>query len=122
VVQPFALGEYQLTPGLLVAANAYALHRREDTYSQPYEFRPERWLEHKPDSANWIPFGGSERHCIGRTFATYELRHVLRRALRELDFATTDQPPERNRRRGIAWVPGDGARVVIQGRNRSAVA
>ncbi len=121
VVRPFTLGEYQLVPGLLVAANAYALHRRADSYSEPYEFRPERWLERKPDPASWIPFGGSERHCIGRTFATFELRHVLHRVFRELNLATTDQPGEKPRRRGIAWVPGDGARVVVQERDRSAV-
>jgi cytochrome P450 len=120
VVSRFTLGEYQLDPGLLVAANAYALHRRADAYSEPSEFRPERWLADRPDPSSWIPFGGSQRHCIGRTFAMYELRHVLGRALRELSFASTDQPGEKPSRRGIAWVPGDGARVVVQERDRSA--
>lgn len=104
---------YELEPGTFVAAHAYALHRRPDLYPQPNEFRPERWLEATPGVYQWVAFGGGARHCIGRSFATLQITRVVQELLRRFEFQTTDAPDEKSRRRGIAWVPDDGATVTI---------
>jgi cytochrome P450 family 135 len=116
VAKPFALGDYQLGPGTMVAANGFALHRREDLYPEPLRFRPERWLGQKPGTYTWIPFGGGVRHCIGRSLATYEMKYILRTVMRQFRFARSDEPDERSRRRGIGWIPREGAQVLIRER------
>ncbi len=121
VAKPFPLGEYELEPGNLVGCNGFAVQRREDFYPEPLEFRPERWLGgQEPAKNTWIPFGGGPRHCIGRNFATLEMKVVLRTLMQQFRFATTDKPGERSRRRGIGWIPGDGAKVVLEERMRSS--
>jgi cytochrome P450 len=101
----------------MVAANAYALHRREDFFPEPRKFIPERWLDRTPDKAAWIPFGGGKRHCLGRDFATYEIRYVIQKLLTRFEFATTTKVAEQTRRRAVAWIPADGARVTIRARS-----
>lgn len=117
VAKPFPLGQYELEPGMLVGANSFGVQRREDLWPNALEFRPERWLE-KPtaDKNTWIPFGGGPRHCIGRNFATLEMRVVLRTLMQSFRFATTTEPDEKSRRRGIGWIPANGAQVVLQER------
>ncbi len=86
-----------------------ALHYREDLFPDPHEFRPERFLEGKPDSYAWIPFGGGVRRCIGAAFAEYEMRVVLREFLERADLSAPDPKPERAKIRNITLAPGQGS-------------
>ena len=83
----------------------------------PYAFRPERFLDTKPGTYTWIPFGGGRRRCIGASFALLEMRIVLRAAAERFTIATAG-PPQRPRRRMITITPGDGARVRLGRRAR----
>ena len=58
--------------------NAYLIHHDADIYADPYEFRPERFLEEAPGTYTFIPFGGGRRRCLGASFAMVEMRLVLR--------------------------------------------
>jgi cytochrome P450 len=116
VSKPFHVREFDLPPGTLIALNAYGLHLREDLYPEAHAFRPERFLGQKPAPHIWIAFGGGEHHCIGRSFALMEMKLVIRMLLRQFRFRTTDEPGEMARRKAINFMPGDGARVVIDER------
>jgi cytochrome P450 len=117
VAKPFRFAGYELPAGTMVAANALALHRREELYPDPLRFDPERWLGVQPVTYTWIPFGGGVRHCLGRTLAMAELKYVLGRMIQEFDFEQTPgAPDEKMRRRGIGWIPDDGTPVVIRNR------
>jgi hypothetical protein len=48
------------------------------------------------------------------------MKVVLRTLMQQFRFATTDQPGERSRRRGIGWIPADGAKVVLEERTKSS--
>ena len=93
-----------------------ALHYREDLFPNPDEFRPERFLDGKPDTYAWIPFGGGVRRCIGAAFAEYEMRIVLReirragRSQRPRPEAGKGQGPQHHPRprQGNAGQPGLG--------------
>jgi cytochrome P450 len=50
------------------------------------------------------------RRCLGASFATFEMRVVLRRVLERCDLRPVG-PPARAMRRGITIVPKDGVRV-----------
>jgi cytochrome P450 len=116
VNQPFRLGEYDLEVGTLIAACIYLVHRREDLYPDPERFRPERFLEQKTGTYTWIPFGGGDRHCIGRSFATAEIKAVLTTLARNTRLEPAEQADETIRRRGILFSPSDGARAVLRER------
>jgi cytochrome P450 len=107
------IGGYELPAGTFVMAAIAALHYREDLFPQPYELRPERFLEGRADSYAWIPFGGGVRRCIGAAFAEYEMRVVLRAILERAALSAPDPRPEKVRVRNITLAPGRGALVRL---------
>ena len=73
--------------GATLGTSITLMHRRPDLYPDPLAFRPERFLDAKPETYTWVPFGGGVRRCLGAPFASFEMRQVLsvvlaRRALR----------------------------------------
>ncbi len=110
---PASIGGYELPAGTFVMPAIAAMHYREDLFPDPEEFRPERFLEGKPDSYVWIPFGGGVRRCIGAAFAEYEMRIVLRTILERAELSTPHPRPEKVKVRNITLAPGRGARVVL---------
>jgi cytochrome P450 len=122
VNKPFRLGEYDLDVGTMIAPCIYLLNRNPDVYSEPDRYRPERFLETPPDPYEWIPFGGGDRHCVGRNFATSEIKYVLRTVVLQARLEAVDQEPEAIRKRGILLSPGKGARAVLKERVPAPVA
>ena len=119
VERPYDIGGYQVRPGMLLAPCIFMVHRREDLYPEPEEFRPERFLEQPAGTYTWIPFGGGQRHCIGRSFAMMEITTVLRTLAAHARLATSSEPGEAITRRGIMFSPKDGARAVLRERVRT---
>jgi cytochrome P450 family 135 len=111
---PATIGGYELDAGTFVLPAIAALHYREDVFPDPYEFRPERFLDGKADNYAWIPFGGGVRRCIGAAFAEYEMRTILREFAERAELRPADPKPERVRVRNITLAPAKGARVVLE--------
>ena len=111
--QPFELGGYTLPVGMEINPSIGAIHRRADLYPGPGEFDPGRYLgDDAPDTYTWLPFGGGTRRCLGASFATFEMRTVIRRVLERVDMEPAG-PPEKGVRRSIVYVPGKGVRVQV---------
>ncbi|HEX5929322.1 MAG TPA: cytochrome P450 [Solirubrobacterales bacterium] len=110
---PATIGDYELLAGSFVLAAIAALHYREDVFPEPYEFRPERFLDGKADNYAWIPFGGGVRRCIGAAFAEYEMRTILREFVERADLRASGPKPERVKIRNITLVPARGTRVTL---------
>jgi cytochrome P450 len=117
---PFEVDGYELPAGTTVAPCIYLAHRREDVYPDPTAFRPERFLDSPPETYSWIPFGGGVRRCLGASFATYEMRIVLRALLRRATLRPASDRPERIHRRAIVIAPRHGTRAVLHGRRPAA--
>lgn len=67
-------GSSPLPGGIRVSAQAYSLHRNEEVFPSPEEWRPERWLdagkERMTEMMKWFwAFGSGGRMCIGSNFA-----------------------------------------------------
>ncbi len=110
----FEVGGYLIPPGVEINPSIAAIHRREDRYSDADAFRPERFLgPDAPDTYTWLPFGGGTRRCLGASFATFEMRVVIRRVLQRTRLAPVGRRPEKGVRRGITYVPAKGVRVRL---------
>lgn len=108
-----SIGGYELPAGTFVMPAIAAMHYREDLFPNPDEFRPERFLDGKPDTYVWIPFGGGVRRCIGAAFAEYEMRIVLRAILERAELSAPDPEPEKVKVRNITLAPGKGTVVRL---------
>ncbi len=113
---PWRLGSYAVRADTPLLMSILLVHHREDLYPEPFEFRPERWLDRKPGTYEWIPFGGGIRRCLGAALAMAEQRVVLETMARRLDLEADDPAPERAVHRNVTMIPSRGARVVIRSR------
>jgi cytochrome P450 len=121
--EDFELGGFRLAAGTTVAPSIYLTNRNPRIYERPDEFMPERFLESPPETFSWIPFGGGIRRCIGASFATLEMKLMLRTILAELSPSLPGgrrwRRGEAVRRRAITLVPMAGAMVVWERRSEA---
>ena len=68
-MRPYELAGYLLPEGVLIASAAAMTHFDPRLFDAPDRFAPERFLDKRPETYAWIPFGGGIRRCIGATFA-----------------------------------------------------
>ncbi len=111
-----ALGGHLLPAGTRVAPAIWGVQHSE-AFDDPYEFRPERFLEGPAPRYTLIPFGGGVRRCIGASFAEMEMRTVLRTVLTEVALQPSGSRDEKAKHfRAVTTAPARGARVVIRDR------
>jgi cytochrome P450 len=122
VKQPVQVGGWRYPPGVCLVPNAYLVHHDPEIYAEPYEFRPERFLEEPPGTYTWIPFGGGRRRCIGASFALLEMQIVMRSVLAACELQPARDGHELTRRRNITIRPGAGAVSVLRERRRAQIA
>jgi cytochrome P450 len=111
--QPFELQGYQLPPGVIVGAATSLVHYREDLYPEPERFWPERFLGKTFGPAEYFPFGGGARRCLGAAFAMYEIKIVLATLLRTVRVRPVDDRPVRPAMRAAGIGPGRDVEMVV---------
>ena len=78
--QDCEIGGYVIPAKSPVIVSQWVMHRGARFYAEPTEFRPDRWLDERTQTAprfSYFPFGGGPRICIGAVFATTEAALVL---------------------------------------------
>jgi len=116
LLQPAELGGYELPAGTVLLASIWLAHTREQTFPDPYEFKPERFANGGPDTYSWVPFGGGTRRCLGAAFAQMEMRIVLRTILRQAILDPASERPERIVRRNVTLAPAHGTPAILRER------
>lgn len=81
------LGGYDLPAGTIVIGYTYPAHRDPKRWSFADDFEPEQFLDKRPKSYEFAPFGGGYRRCVGAAIATYEAKIFLAQMVRRTDFA-----------------------------------
>ncbi|MHB8816786.1 MAG: cytochrome P450 [Steroidobacteraceae bacterium] len=82
------LGGYPIGPRTDVFISPYTLHRHPAFWSEPEEFRPERFAGADAEERHrfsYIPFAVGPRHCIGENIAMFEMLvhvHTMARRFR----------------------------------------
>lgn len=116
LAEPVELDGFVLPAGTIVMAALPLVHRRPELYPDPESFRPERFLDRRPDPYAFAPFGGGVRRCLGAGLAQLELRVVLPVILRRLRPRPARPEAERARLLGTMLVPERGAEVILERR------
>lgn len=86
---PVTVGGYKLPAGVQVIGLGQAVHRSARYFTDPLQFRPERFLDadgkFQPDK-NVIPFSVGKRQCLGESMARNELFLFLTGILQNFSF------------------------------------
>ncbi|KAF5971300.1 cytochrome P450 monooxygenase family protein [Fusarium bulbicola] len=71
--------DWTIPPGTPVGMNAYYLHTDPIAFPEPFEYKPERWLENVAPEMNrsFVPFSRGSRRCPGSSLALADLHFVL---------------------------------------------
>jgi cytochrome P450 len=115
LLQPLELMGRTLPAGTGVAAAIGIAHFREETYPEPLQFRPERFLERKFSPFEYLPFGGGARRCLGAAVAAYEMRLVLGTIMGRFHLRLASQKPDHGKVRAANVGPAGRVELVVEG-------
>jgi enediyne biosynthesis protein E7 len=90
------LGGHPIPAGADVLLSPYLLHRHPRFWKDPDAFRPERFApEHEAERPRfaYMPFAAGPRHCIGETFALYEMLVHLYKVARHYRLTYASEEP-----------------------------
>jgi len=90
--------KYTVPKGHIVATSPAFSHRLDNVYSDPNEYKPERFREPNPEDkaqfASFIGFGGGRHGCMGETFAYMQIKTIWSILLRNFEFEMVGKVPE----------------------------
>lgn len=114
LTEPFDLAGYRLPAGVMVVAGMGLVHASAAVYPDPDSFDPDRMLGATLTPTTWLPFGGGNRRCLGATFATVEMRLVLREILRRAELRINRTAGERQKLKHVILLPHRGAQIEVR--------
>ncbi len=117
---PVEIMGHKFEAGTSLIPCVYLLHHRPDLYPDPKQFKPDRFLERQFSPYEYIPFGGSNRRCIGLAFALFEMKLVLATVLSRWQLTLANNHPVRPVRRGVTLAPSGGKWLVATGQRQKA--
>ena len=106
---------YQFGPETTLVPCIYLVHRREDIYPEPDQFKPERFLKRQFSPAEFIAFGGGNRRCLGYALAMLEMKVILATIVSKYELTLANKKPEKPRRRGVTLAPASGVKMIVTG-------
>ena len=106
--EPARLGGFDIPAGWMIAPSIYLAHHRASVFPDPDRFDPDRFLRYRPSPAEYFPFGGGHRRCIGAAFAMYEMKMILGQILFRTELQLEPNYTPRIIRRSVTLAPSDG--------------
>ena len=110
---PYQIMGYDFEPGTQLTPCIYLTHQRADIYPEPKKFNPDRFLERQFSPYEYLPFGGSNRRCIGMAFAMFEMKLVLATVMSQWQMNLAETKPVQPVRRGITLAPSGGVKMML---------
>ena len=72
------------------------MHFDESIYEEPFQFKPQRWLEHNYPRQAHGTFGGGSHVCLGMNVARIQMPITLGFLLSKFDFTVIKPPRKEN--------------------------
>lgn len=91
--QDMNIGGYRVPRGVSVTVDILSLHKDEEAFPEPQEFRPERFHEDAIGSIGsfaYAPFSGGPRNCIGFRFALTEMKIIIAHLIKDFTLQLVD--------------------------------
>ncbi|KAI1365949.1 cytochrome P450 [Xylaria arbuscula] len=110
---------YKLPPGTVLSESSYLLHIDEKVFPEPFEFKPERWINDTDHTVRrqFVAFSRGARGCIGINLAYAELYAVVAAVFSRLElklFETSRYDVQFASEGFIAYRPKDSKGVRVQ--------
>jgi len=119
-LRDFDLNGLHIPRGAYIIIAIMAMHERDDLHPDPTAFRPERFLDTRPGTNTWLPFGGGVYRCVGAEFVLFEARVLLRTFLQHRRLGAVDAGHGgRPSRKHPLPVPMNGAPVKLSARDHA---
>ncbi|XP_042346722.1 steroid 21-hydroxylase [Plectropomus leopardus] len=104
-VRDSSIAGYFIPKNTVIIPNLFGAHHDPAVWSDPYSFKPERFLEGGGGSTHaLIPFGGGARLCLGESVAKMELFLFTAYLLRDFQFISPESEASLPDLRGVASV------------------
>ncbi|XP_068592038.1 steroid 21-hydroxylase [Cebidichthys violaceus] len=104
-IRDSSIAGYFIPKNTVIIPNLFGAHHDPAVWSDPYSFKPERFLEGGGNSARaLIPFGGGARLCLGESVAKMELFLFTAYLLRDFHFIPPESEASLPDLRGVASV------------------
>ncbi|GKE76540.1 cytochrome P450 CYP82D47-like protein, partial [Tanacetum coccineum] len=90
---------YNIPKGTRLMVNVWKLHRDPNVWSDPNQFRPERFLtshmdiDYKGQQYEFLPFGSDRRMCVGASFALTVLHFTLASLIQAFELSKPSKDP-----------------------------
>lgn len=117
---PFVVDGQLIPRGTMVGVNPYCLMHNEAYFPEPFEFRPDRWLQPEKETLEdevaratmrkaFMPFAMGDSGCVGKSMAYLETSLTIAKTMWYLDFEQAA---------GEAGKLGEGEPGRLDGRGR----
>lgn len=83
----------KINAGENIGLSLTLLHHDETIFKKSYSFNPQRFIDNDYDVYQFAPFGGSNRKCLGSSFAYLEMKLFLIELFRKSNFISKDIKP-----------------------------
>ncbi|KAJ8313006.1 hypothetical protein KUTeg_010379 [Tegillarca granosa] len=84
LTKTYNINGVEVPAGTQVDISIYHIHHHPDVWSDPWEFKPERFETDdfmKRDPYSYVPFSAGPRNCIGQNFASNEEKVLIARVV-----------------------------------------
>merc|ERR1740121_801746 len=86
--------DYSIRRGSVVAVSPNVAGELPESFPEPAEFKPNRFVGGGPDEYAYIPFGGGRRLCKGQEFGYLQIMCVLSTMMRTFELTALDDVTE----------------------------
>ncbi|XP_052370062.1 steroid 17-alpha-hydroxylase/17,20 lyase-like [Oncorhynchus keta] len=101
----FSIAGYFIPKNTVIIPNLFGAHHDPAVWTDPYSFKPERFLEGGGASTRaLLPFGGGARLCLGEAVAKMELFLFTAYLLRDFQFIPAESQTSLPDLTGVASV------------------
>jgi cytochrome P450 len=117
VAQPIEISGWTYHHPAHLLGCTYLMHHDPDLFTDPQDFRPERFLDAHPPTRVCLPWGAGHKLCPGRHLALLELQTVLRATLATHRLLPASEEIEGARWRSALLTPHEGSKIVLRERD-----